>query len=103
MELASVIVRPLCIAFERSWQSRELCEDWQIKKCYFCLQEEKCRGYGELQAGQHHLSPWKGGGTNSPENHFQASGGQKGSSMHKFKKGKQCLTYLDSLYSEVVA
>lgn len=97
-EVTDVIVRPLLIFFERSWQLWKVPEDWKKTKVTPVFKKGKRKDCGNYRTGSLPLIPGKVMEQNLLETTSkQIEDKVTGRSQYGFINGKSCLTNLISL------
>ncbi|KAJ7408787.1 hypothetical protein BTVI_58546 [Pitangus sulphuratus] len=101
-ELADVIIKPLSMIFEWSWESREVPADWKLANIVPIFKKAKKEDPGNYRFVSLTLVPGNvmeiilgGIGKHLKDNSVI------GHSQHGFMRGKSCLSNLTSFYDEV--
>ncbi|CAM5082945.1 unnamed protein product [Eretmochelys imbricata] len=102
-ELADVIVEPLAIIFENSWQLWAVPDDWKKANVVPIFKKREEGQSWKLQASQPHLSPWKNHGTGPQGINSEALRGEESDQEQSawIHQGKSCLTNLIAFYDEI--
>jgi len=71
-ELTGEVAKPLCITFEKSWQSGEVATDWKRGDITLIFKKGKKGRPEELQASQSYFCAWQDHGADPPGNYAKA-------------------------------